>query len=166
MFKDKKCPHCGRRMRSRAVFCLDCGRSIEDKNNYIGDATGEIVTKGMEGESLFAAPIGESVAENLKATSFLTVTAGPDREATIELTGDIIIGRWRKDNNVVLSDPYISRQHLKITSAGGRHLLENMSKTNGTKVNGDSTENHILQDGDVIEIGYTVMVFRSKPGKK
>ncbi|HEX21294.1 MAG TPA: FHA domain-containing protein [Actinobacteria bacterium] len=165
MFHNMKCPHCGKKIRSQAVFCLDCGRRIDDKGYSIEGDTGKIVTKADGGGFLLTGPLGDSIAENLQAAPYLRITKGPDREMVIKLMGNIIIGRLRKENNIILSDPYISRRHLAITASGHRFVLKNMSKTNGTKINGDCVDDCVLKDGDVIEIGYTVMVFKSQQGK-
>jgi len=150
MFKDKKCPHCGKTIRNKAVFCLDCGRSVDGQESYIGNSANDFHLEGC-------------VAEKIGSPPFLRVIKGPDLDAVIELGKKIIIGRLRESDNVVLSDPYISRQHLSITDIGGQYRLKNISKTNGTKVNGEEVDSRLLQDGDVIEIGYTVMVLES-PG--
>ncbi|MCB0314759.1 MAG: FHA domain-containing protein, partial [Calditrichaeota bacterium] len=35
----------------------------------------------------------------------------------------------------------------------GRYVLYDLKSTNGTRVNGQRIEHHVLQDGDVVEFG-------------
>lgn len=64
----------------------------------------------------------------------------------------ITLGRW-PDNDVVLPDRMVSRHHAQIRRVGTQFLLEDLSSTNGTFVNGQRTKNnYALQDGDSIQI--------------
>lgn len=76
-----------------------------------------------------------------------------------------ILGR---DNSadVILDDPGISRQHteLRVTS-DGPHLIANirdLGSTNGTFVNGERISSRRLSDGDRVNVGRTVLIFRAE----
>lgn len=56
-------------------------------------------------------------------------------------------------NQVVVDDPAVSREHAAITQVGNDHILEDLQSVNGTFVNGTRVLRHILQHGDVIELG-------------
>ena len=83
---------------------------------------------------------------------------------TVHLTGpEIIIGRG-STATVVLSDSGASRHHARILWSGTIAGLEDMKSTNGTKLNGTRVTSSPLDQGDVIQIGGTQMVFRILPG--
>jgi predicted component of type VI protein secretion system len=72
----------------------------------------------------------------------------------------ITVGR-EPVNDVVLSDPEISRRHARIMYQAGRYVLEDLGSTNGTSVNGRRlTEPTVLNAGDVIDFAeYVAFTF-------
>ncbi|MGH8727019.1 MAG: FHA domain-containing protein [Burkholderiales bacterium] len=56
-------------------------------------------------------------------------------------------------NTLKLDDSMISREHARITTVMEDHILADAGSANGTHVNGIKIEQHILQHGDVIELG-------------
>jgi hypothetical protein len=56
-------------------------------------------------------------------------------------------------NQVVIDDPAVSEEHAVIIPVGNDHILEDLQSANGTFVNGTRVSRHILQHGDVIELG-------------
>lgn len=83
---------------------------------------------------------------------------------TVHLTGpETIIGRG-STATVVLSDSGASRHHARILWSSTIAGLEDMKSTNGTKLNGTRVTSSPLDQGDVIQIGDTQMVFRILPG--
>jgi len=69
------------------------------------------------------------------------------------------IGR-REDNDIVLDDPAVSREHAKIRIEEGKFVLYDLVSENGTFVNGERIANKEIVDNDEIIIGETVLVFR------
>jgi len=70
------------------------------------------------------------------------------------------IGRV-SDNELVLSDPNVSRHHAEVRAVPGGYQLVDLHSTNGTKVNGAPIAEHRLLSGDVITFGATVIRFES-----
>ena len=64
----------------------------------------------------------------------------------------ITIGR-RSGNDIHLDDPGVSKEHAVIRTVGNDHIFEDLSSTNGSTINGSRIAKHILQNGDVIEVG-------------
>lgn len=60
-----------------------------------------------------------------------------------------------------LDDPYLSSLHTEIGRSGGRWLLRDMDSTNGTYLNQQRVSGAELCDGDVLQIGHVVAVFKS-----
>ncbi len=78
---------------------------------------------------------------------------------TIQLTLDVInIGRSR-DNQIVIDDRSVSRYHLQMRLRFGRYTLFDTQSQAGTYVNNVRVKEHILQTGDVIQIGSTLLVY-------
>ncbi len=83
---------------------------------------------------------------------------------TVHLSGpEIIIGRG-STATVILSDSGASRHHARILWSGKIAGLEDLQSTNGTKLNGTRVTSSPLDQGDVIHIGGTQLVFRILPG--
>jgi len=77
----------------------------------------------------------------------------------IHLTSDVInIGRSR-DNQIVIDDRSVSRYHLQLRLRFGRYNLFDTQSQGGTLVNNVQVKEHILQTGDVIQIGGTLLVY-------
>ncbi len=64
----------------------------------------------------------------------------------------LLIGRTQCQ--VTLNHPQVSRQHAVIEGqADGRCVVRDLGSTNGTYVNGHAIHTHILQAGDIVQIG-------------
>lgn len=98
----------------------------------------------------------------------LAVTWGPQSGQEFLLTSNsVTIGRDTADANydVRLQDRAVSRPHARITRQGDQYVLEDLDSANGTWVNYEEIKGpRLLNDGDVIKVGKTVLVFRSPLG--
>ena len=84
-----------------------------------------------------------------------------DKKASTETSTDNI-GNFKRLPALVLDDPAISRLHAMIFhDSNGAGILDLVSK-NGTYVNGEEVESKSLQNGDLVEVGGTKMVFSYK----
>lgn len=73
--------------------------------------------------------------------------------SVIPIRGSITLGRT-EDNNVVLSDKYVSSTHAKIYSKNDKYVLEDLKSTNGTILNGVKVNGVIqISVGDQVQIG-------------
>ena len=70
----------------------------------------------------------------------------------------VLIGR-EDQCDITINDSSVSRKHASIESKDGRFLLQDLKSTNGTLVNGKSIDVHVLNHGDKIRIGRTVLQF-------
>lgn len=62
------------------------------------------------------------------------------------------IGR-RPGNDIHIDNLAISGEHAAIITIGNDAFLEDLDSTNGTLVNGKAIKKHVLQHGEVIELG-------------
>ncbi|WP_214406458.1 DUF3662 and FHA domain-containing protein [Pseudonocardia lacus] len=81
---------------------------------------------------------------------------------TFDLTpGTHVIGRGQ-DSSFRLPDTGVSRRHLEINWDGRTATLNDLGSTNGTTVNGNPVQTWQLNDGDVIRVGHSSLVFRTR----
>jgi adenylate cyclase len=74
---------------------------------------------------------------------------------------EVAIGRG-KDNDIILKDTTISRNHAKIIKLKNEYFLFDLGSYNGTWVNGKSVQNIQLNHDDQIKIGLTKLIFVAK----
>ena len=84
----------------------------------------------------------------------LVGSAGPLIGREFSLDKPVVtIGR-RDENDIVIKDPTVSRNHARIRQEGDDLILNDNGSTSGTVVNGvPLTGEHRLRDGDIIVIG-------------
>jgi pSer/pThr/pTyr-binding forkhead associated (FHA) protein len=98
--------------------------------------------------------VGPSVAPTLE------IVRGNERGETIRLKLKTRIGRER-DNELVLTDPRVSRYHTLIELVAGQWIIRDLESANGTFVNGKPiSEGHSLSPDDRITVGDTELVFQ------
>ncbi len=79
------------------------------------------------------------------------------REHALAL-GRTSIGR-ASDNVVHLLDEAVSRHHAEVVPGPRGYLLRDLGSENGIFVNGERAPEHVLREGDVIQIGARTLVF-------
>src|SRR4029077_17231527 len=77
-----------------------------------------------------------------------------------ELPTPITIGR-EEDNTIQLNDERVSRFHVKIQEDAGRVILTDLESTNGTRINGHPVQMRVLQFGDQMSIGRSLLLYGS-----
>ncbi|HEY0602977.1 MAG TPA: DUF3662 and FHA domain-containing protein [Herpetosiphonaceae bacterium] len=74
----------------------------------------------------------------------------------------ITIGRGL-NNDIILEDPRISRQHAQLRYKSRRFLIADNGSTNGTYVNGTPvTTEQVLRDGDIVSLGGLELIFQQR----
>lgn len=68
-------------------------------------------------------------------------------------------------NDIVIADGYISRHHLQLRKRFGVYSLFDVNSRGGTRVNDKRVAEHRLQNGDVIAIGRTTLVYTDDNGQ-
>jgi diguanylate cyclase (GGDEF)-like protein len=87
------------------------------------------------------------------------IIAGTDMGRRIELgSEEISIGRAESCSICVATDQ-VSRRHAAIQRVLGRYYVIDLTSTNGTFVNEQRIERSLLQDGDQIRVGKTVLKY-------
>jgi hypothetical protein len=115
----------------------------------LGKGRFDVETSFVEGEEELApASSGRATLTALNGGQTFTLGAST-----------VTLGRL-PESDVVVDDPGASRQHARIRSSNGEFVLTDLGSTNGTLVNDESVRERVLEDGDRIMIGETVLEFR------
>jgi pSer/pThr/pTyr-binding forkhead associated (FHA) protein len=94
----------------------------------------------------------------------LLVIAGPRNGSEFLLTEvETSIGRG-SDSVVVIPDISVSRKHVVIAREADKYVLIDQGSGNGTRLNGRSVDRSVLQSGDEIAMGDTVVKFLEPGG--
>jgi adenylate cyclase len=71
------------------------------------------------------------------------------------------IGRL-SDNDLELNDHLVSRHHSKIIKDGPIYIIQDLDSANGVYVNKKKIKSEKLKEGDEIQIGHALIVFKEK----
>lgn len=151
MLVKSDCPHCGRLVIEGSKYCLDCGsKIIADRPTAGGDKP---LGPGLD-TALAALELGK-----LTSGVYLLVIEGIDRGlcAPLAADGGVVIGR--AESGVALRDPFVSRRHAEVEHVGDRWYIRDLTSANCTFVNSRPIERHELVEGDIVEIGYSTLLF-------
>lgn len=109
-------------------------------------------TQGMQ-TSLYNEEHGEG--ENIPENAFLII----EGVKVHQLSDSVVnIGR-RLENQLVIDDPRVSRNHAQLRAIKGRFVLFDLNSTGGTFVNGQRTSQTVLYPGDVISLAGVALIF-------
>jgi pSer/pThr/pTyr-binding forkhead associated (FHA) protein len=112
----------------------------------VGDTQGMQTSMGNE---------ENEAADNIPENAFLIVE-GVKVHPLIESV--VNIGR-RLENQLVIDDPRVSRNHAQLRAIKGRFVLFDLNSTGGTFVNGQRTSQTVLYPGDVISLAGVALIF-------
>jgi hypothetical protein len=80
------------------------------------------------------------------------------RKYPLEGQGPWIVGRSEK-NDIVISDPNVSRRHARLSRSGDGFVVEDLDSTNGTMLEGAPIKRERIDDGDELTFGQTAARF-------
>lgn len=100
----------------------------------------------------------------------LLITAGAQQGTEISIYKNILtFGRATSNAtwDITLRDHAVSRPHAKVEMVDGQWYVTDLGSVNGTLVNGIAiSQPNLLKNGDVIVMGETHLLFRTKSAKK
>ncbi|MBN2118094.1 MAG: FHA domain-containing protein [Anaerolineales bacterium] len=108
-----------------------------------------------QGTSMPETPEGDEGGENIPASAFLIIEGVKVHPLTEPVVN---IGR-RLENQLVIDDPRVSRNHAQLRAIKGRFVLFDLNSTGGTFVNGQRTSQTVLYPGDVISLAGVALIF-------
>src|SRR5258708_5775336 len=84
--------------------------------------------------------------------SFVVINPSGNRTRAVIEPLPFTVGR-QADNQLVLRDSRISRQHVRISKNENGYVLEDLNSRHGVFVNGTQVKRHELKNSDSIEFG-------------
>jgi ABC-type multidrug transport system ATPase subunit/pSer/pThr/pTyr-binding forkhead associated (FHA) protein len=118
-----QCAHCNAFNQPSAKFCARCGKPL--RHTQVFSATPKLVVR---------LPGQVAVQEYSLAAPVIT------------------LGR-AADNDIVISNPYVSSHHARLDRHGTGYAITDLNSRNGVYVNGTRTTHHLLRHNDVLRIG-------------
>ena len=99
-------------------------------------------------------------AGSQQRTGMIVVRQGKEPGRIFEIRKDrLTIGRSR-ESDIFLEDLAVSRLHTSVSrDESGRFLLRDEGSANGTYVNGQRVSEQVLEEGDEVQVGQTVLAF-------
>jgi hypothetical protein len=101
-------------------------------------------------------PVGGRPAEPEPAPGAFLIVDG-ERHVTLN-QAMYSIGR-RRDNDIVVDDPRVSRLHAQVRQRYGRWVVFDLGSSRGTTVNGQPVTECVLQPGDVISLAGVSLIY-------
>ena len=93
-----------------------------------------------------------------RATQLMILEPRSRRGVTVQLGGDIVLGRDPTSAIVIEDDAYISQRHVRFYDYDGQPMVEDLGSTNGTFHNGSKLVGaKLLHPGDRVQAGTTVI---------
>lgn len=86
----------------------------------------------------------------------LKVLEGTQAGSTLGGSLPCVLGR--KDADIIINDPMVSKRHAAIQIINGKLLLVDLHSTNGTLLNNEPVSQRELKQGDRISLGQTVLL--------
>ncbi|AKI99385.1 FHA domain-containing protein [Archangium gephyra] len=90
----------------------------------------------------------------------------------LDALDEVLLGRgatrvWSRQSHegrrqlvLQLPDRWMSREHARLVRAGEQWMLEDVNSKNGLRVNGETRGRGWLANGDLLELGHTLLMFR------
>ena len=100
-----------------------------------------------------------ATAEKALPHARVVIISGDQAGAAYPVKDTITLGR-ADSNTIALKDAKVSRQHAQIQQHGNQFIVVDLSSSNGTYVNGEKIEEHVLQNNDEIQIGDYILQFQ------
>jgi hypothetical protein len=70
----------------------------------------------------------------------------------------ITVGR-HLESDIVLDDPAVSRQHAQLRWSNGHFIIMDLGSKSGLRVNNKPVDKHVLENGDVILLGQSSLIY-------
>jgi pSer/pThr/pTyr-binding forkhead associated (FHA) protein len=92
-------------------------------------------------------------------TALLVVLRGPNTGARFLLDAAEVSSGRHPDSDIFLDDVTVSRRHATFRREGEGYAVHDIGSLNGTYVNRERIDDHVLSTGDEVQIGKFRLVF-------
>lgn len=164
------CHSCGKEVDASWEVCPYCGAGLGGEAPVAGQAPlpqapGGPVPQAAPGpggsQRTVAIDLDQLKAPRREVVGWLVVMSGAQKGIDYRIfTGVNSIGA-AADNDIVVTDEYLSSRHSKIRYEDGRYELIDNDSTNGTYVNEKRINREELIDNDTIRLGRTELRFKA-----
>lgn len=142
------CPVCNNPVDSQAVSCPTCGFKLLGTTQRFRPLTFT--------ENSFSAVVKPCTS------ALLHVARGPQTGVDFPLKNtSLSIGR-SPQCDIFLNDMTVSRRHALIEPSEGNYVIRDTNSFNGLWVNNVSVNAHVLQNGDIVQIGSFCLVYKEE----
>jgi len=101
--------------------------------------------------------------ENISKDAWFLMLKGPLSGKQFSLfKSPMVIGSAPKCDIYLFKDAAIEPRHASVVKTGAKYMLADENSESGTHVNGRRIEKYILQPGDVVTIGQTVLKYHER----
>jgi len=135
--------------------CARCGNGTHDRGAAACKVCG---TPLPEGAGRATASSSSHYRDPSKWERHLLARVG-DEALDLKSGEEFVIGR-SSDCDLTISSNRISRMHAQIFWQQGRAVIRDLGSENGTLVNGNRVVEHMLRDGDEINVGPYLLTYR------
>ncbi len=84
----------------------------------------------------------------------------------VRLTGSMLTVGRTGENDIALPSKMISRNHARLLIGPNGIIVEDAGSTNGCFVNGEQVKQHLMHDGDLLELGDLRYRLRLRPSRE
>ncbi len=123
------------------------------------EAPEEAESQSEESETMRADEAEQEEPQRVLPRARVVIISGDQAGAAYPLKDTVTMGR-ADSNTIVLKDAKTSRQHAQIQQQGNEFIVVDLNSSNGTYVNGQKIEEHVLQNNDEIQIGDYILQFQ------
>jgi len=150
------CRNCGHRNPDDGNFCSSCGAALPLDRS---ETTVTFVPVDDHGESGTEEPAVTTV-EVVHGTPTLVVKRGPTVGSHYLLKSPVTRAGRHPESDIFLDDITVSRRHAEFTRReDGKMVVRDVGSLNGTYVNRERIEEHVLAAGDEVQIGKFKLVY-------
>jgi len=134
------------------------GDNIESQEFTIEDGSKENTTdSNAETEYLNIEPNGIAIENQIEQpvnTKAIIVAIKGEKIGEYALSDEgTIIGRDPSSSKVIISEPIVSKTHLKITAKDDEYIIEDLGSTNGTYIDGERIDKTTISKNKTVFIG-------------
>jgi pSer/pThr/pTyr-binding forkhead associated (FHA) protein len=101
-----------------------------------------------------------AIADLEEGTGLVIVARGPNAGSTYLVDQDAVTVGRHPDSSIFLDDITVSRRHSVIERDGDDFKISDVGSLNGTYVNHNRVDTLRVADGDEIQVGRFVLMFR------
>lgn len=159
-----QCPACGSPNRDAARFCRGCGTALAGgqfqppppPDPFPQVPPGTVVKEEMRSPGT----ILYTERSQVPVCGWLVVLRGRRKGRDFRIEKDVSLLGRDGSCDYVIEDDTVSRQHVRFRIEDGTFVAFDLGSGNGTFLNGEKIQRAELQDGDVLKIGESLVLFK------